>query len=382
MFFRKSITYALILCFIVILPFSLLRPKSAEASLDGRVDMVSLGDSIAYGLGAPSGQGFTDLFYAYLQSKPDLGSAKLYNLSQPGAQSTDLLSQLAGDENLKDRLGKAHVVTVSVGGDNLLEPVIWCVATAYHLNPTDPQLEIKLERALQSDKNQTNTLLGVALSETLDTELNAGVAKFQKNWPKVVEKLKTQAPNSQIYVLNLYNPFPPDDLLFSLFDPYVQQINAAIKAGSGYAIADIYTCFLQGAAQKPLNFDLFQDQVDPHPTRQGHRMIYQIITNLFDLNNASPWESKTGVQANKTWNIKFNQPLVDAAEKSVQVYTPEGIPVNVAVKLSGLNEDTLIVSPPPDSYAPGLYSLLIKDSLPAKSGRKLKQSIRMNFTVQ
>ncbi|EGW39478.1 GDSL-like Lipase/Acylhydrolase family protein [Desulfosporosinus sp. OT] len=344
--------------------------------------MVSLGDSIGYGLGASAGQGYSELFYSYLQSRPELAGTRLYNLSQPGAQSCDLLDQLESDGNLKGHLGNARVVTVSIGGNNLLEPVIWCVATAYHLDPTDPKLDDKLDKAIESDKNQNNTLLRVALSETLETELNAGVTKFKENWPKVAELLKTQAPKSQIYVLTVYNPFPQDDLLFSLFDPYVQQINSTIKAGDGYTTADIYTYFREESAQKPLNFDLFQDQIDPHPTQQGHKMISQILTILFNLADASPWESKAGVVTNKTWTIKFNMPLADSAGKFVQVYTATGLPVNVTVKLGGVGSDSLSVFPPPNGYSSGPYSLLIKDGLLSESSRKLDRSVRMDFTVE
>ncbi|WP_050809863.1 GDSL-type esterase/lipase family protein [Desulfosporosinus sp. OT] len=382
MIFRKTITYALILCLIIILPVSMFMPKSAVASLNGTLDMVSLGDSIGYGLGASAGQGYSELFYSYLQSRPELAGTRLYNLSQPGAQSCDLLDQLESDGNLKGHLGNARVVTVSIGGNNLLEPVIWCVATAYHLDPTDPKLDDKLDKAIESDKNQNNTLLRVALSETLETELNAGVTKFKENWPKVAELLKTQAPKSQIYVLTVYNPFPQDDLLFSLFDPYVQQINSTIKAGDGYTTADIYTYFREESAQKPLNFDLFQDQIDPHPTQQGHKMISQILTILFNLADASPWESKAGVVTNKTWTIKFNMPLADSAGKFVQVYTATGLPVNVTVKLGGVGSDSLSVFPPPNGYSSGPYSLLIKDGLLSESSRKLDRSVRMDFTVE
>lgn len=382
MVFRKSIKYALILWFIVLLPVSMLVSRTVVANSNEAIDMVSLGDSIAYGLGAPAGQGYSDLFFAYLQSKPELVSTRLYNLSKPGAQSIDLLNQLENDGNMKGRLVNARVVTVSVGGNNLLEPVIWTVATAYHLDPADPQLDPKLENAIQTDKNQNNTLLELALSETLEAKLNTGVAKFKSDWPKVVELIKTQAPKSQIYALTVYNPFSQDDFLFSLFDPYVQQINATIRAGEGYSTADIYTRFLQGSVQKPLNFDLLQGQIDPHPTRQGHKMIFQNLTVIYDLANASPWESKVGVVANKTWTVKLSMPLADTAGEFIQVYTATGLPVNVSVKLGGLWSDSLIVYPPLDGYPPGLYSLLIKSGLPSKSGQKLDRSVKMDFTVE
>lgn len=382
MILRKSITFVLIISLIVLFPVSMLIPRDAVGNLKEVVDLVSLGDSIAYGSSVPTGQGYSDLFYAYLQSKPQLESAKLFNLSKPGAKSSDLLNELEGDGNVKGSMENARVVTVSIGGNNLLEPVIRSVATAYQIDPADLQLADKLGNLLKNDKDQNNTLLRSALSETLEAELNTGVAQFKANWPKIVGLIKTLAPDAQIDVLSVYNPFPQEDLLFSLFDPYVQKINDTIKAGKGYTTADIYTCFLQGAAQKPLNFDLLQGQTDPHPTKQGHKMIFQTLSALFDLANALHWESfgKVEVLPNKTWTIKFNMPLADSVEEFVQVYTATGLLVDVLVKPGGA--DSLVVESPLGGYPLGLYSLFIRNGLPAKSGQNLKGSVKMDFDVK
>lgn len=379
---RKSIALAIMVYLVVGLPINLLMTRATVANSDRAVDLVSLGDSIAFGLNAPSGQGYTDLFYSYLQSQTELEGAKLHNFAKQGAQSSNLLDQLNNDGNVQGSLGDASVVTVSIGGNNLLEPVIRSVAKAYHLDLSDPQLNANLGRALQNDTSPTISLLGLALSGTLETELDAGVAKFKSDWLQTIEKIKTLAPKSQIYVLTVYNPFPKDDLLFSLFDPYVQQINNAIKAGDGYSIADIYTCFLQGSAQNPLDYDLLRGHTDPHPTQQGHKMISQTLSFLFDLGSASSWESKTGVATNKTWTIKFSRPLVALAGGYIEVYTTTGLLVDISVKPGGLWSDSLVVSPPIDGYSPGHYSLLIKDGLPSKSDHKLEGSVRMDFTVQ
>ena len=382
MIIRKLMTYALVSLLVVIFPLNMLMPKTAVANTTiGVIDYVSLGDSIAYGLSAPSGQGYSDLFYTYLQSKPELAGLKLYNLAKPGLESSDLLNELKSDSNVKGALENANIVTVSIGGNNLLGPVIRSVATAYHLDLSDPQLNVNLGKALKNDKNQTNTLLDLALSGTLDTELNTGVGKFESDWPQMIRLIKAMAPKSQICVLTVYNPFSQDDLLFSLFDPYVQQINKTIKAENGYSIADIYTCFLQGSALKPLNYDLLQGQTDPHPTQQGHKMISQTLSNLFELFNASPLDSKTGVMSNKTWTIKFSMPLADSAGEFIQVYSTTGLPINVSVKPEGQWSDSFVVLPPKDGYIPGVYSLYVKSGLSSKAGQKLTKSVRMDFTV-
>lgn len=381
--FRKSIIYALILWLILILPISMLMPRAAKANVNSSLDLISLGDSIAYGLNAPSGQGYFDLFYTYLQKKSEQEGVRAYNLSEPGDRSRDLLHKLENFEYIQGFLGNARTVTVSIGGNNILEPVIQSVAAAYHLDPSDPQLNTKLGKALQTDENQFNTFYGLVLSGTLKAGLDEGVANFKTDWPRIVELIKTQAPKSQIYVLTVYNPFPQDDFLFSIFDPYVQEINTKIKDGEGYSTADIYSCFKQGSGQKPLDYNLLEGRADPHPTKQGHTMIFQTLSALFDLANASSWESKDGViVGDKTWTIKFSMPLADFAAKFVRVYTSTGLQVNVSVEHGGLWTQSLIVLPPHDNYAPGLYSLFIMNGLPSKSGQQLDGSVKLDFKVE
>ncbi|MDP4128309.1 MAG: GDSL-type esterase/lipase family protein [Bacillota bacterium] len=382
MIFRKLISYVLIIFLVVTNSLSMYLPKTASANSARAVDLVSLGDSIAYGLSAPAGQGYSDLFYNYLQSKPELTGIKLYNLAKPGLESSDLLNELKSDSKVKGNLEKANIVTISIGGNNLLGPVIRSVAAAYHLDLSDPQLNVNLGTALQSDKNLSNTLLGLAISGTLETELNKGVAKFQLDWPQIIDLIKTQVPKSQLYALTVYNPFPQNDLLFSLFDPYVQQINKVIKAGDGYLIADIYTYFQQRSSQLPFNYDLLKGQTDPHPTQQGHKMIFHILVNLFELHNASLLGSKMGIPANKVWTVKFNMPLEDSGEEFIKVYTATGLPINVTVKSEGLWSNSLVVLPPQNGYTSGVYSICIFSGVTSKSGQKLAQSVRMNFTVE
>lgn len=357
-------------------------PRAVNANVNSSLDMVSLGDSIAYGLNVPLGQSYFDLFYSYLQKKPELVGVRAYNLSEPGDRSSDLLNKLENHAYVQGFLRNARVVTISIGGNNLLEPVIRSVAIAYHLDASDPQLNNKLRKALQTDENQFNTFYGLVLSGTLETGLNEGVAKFKKDWPRIVESIKNQAPKSQIYALTIYNPFPKDDFLFTFFDPYVQEINTKIKAGEGYAKADIYSYFRQGSVQKPLNYNLLDGQIDPHPTQQGHTMIFQTLSALFELANASPWESIAKVVANKTWTIKFSSPLADSAGKFIRVYTSTGLQVNGSVKLGGPWTKSLIVLPPIEGYSPGNYSLFIMEGLPSKSGQNLDRNVKMNFEVE
>jgi lysophospholipase L1-like esterase len=380
--FRKWFRLCKITILIICLSLNILTPKSADADINSPIEYISLGDSIAYGLTAPSGQGYSDLFYSYLQSKPELDGLNFYNLSHPGDQSSDLLVKLQNDSDIRTHLGQAGIVTLSVGGNNLLIPVIRSVASLYHLDLSDPQLYSKLGKAIQSNDNIESSLLGFALSGTIESQLDTGVASFKEDWPKIMKTLRALAPRSQIYVLNVYNPFAKDDPLFSLLNPYVTQINSIIEENNGYSYADIYTRFLIETVQKPLTFNLLRGDTDPHPTKIGHRLIFQTLSALYEMSSAVPWEGKTSIPTDKKWTIKFNTLLAKYASNFIRVYTSSGVPINVTIRVNTISSDTLIVEPPTEGYPAGSYCLLISAGLPAISGQTLIKSVSMNFTVE
>lgn len=378
---RKLIIFVLILC-LICFPVTLFSPQTADATTITPTDYVSLGDSIAYGYSAPSGQGYSDLFNAYLQSKPELAGSQFYNLSHPGDTSSDLLEKLKNNSKVKERLNKSRIVTISIGGNNLLGPVISSLAGVYDLKLLDPQLNSKLAQALRSDKNLEGTLLQLASSGTIERQLADSVASFKKDWPGIIQSLKSLAPDSQVYALNIYNPFAQNDPFFSLIDPYVEKINSVIEVGEGYSYADIYTCFLKGYEQKPLNYNLLQGNTDPHPTPEGHLLIFQTLCSLYDLTNAIPWDSRRNVPEDKTWTVKFTDTLAQSAAGYIQVYTNSGLSLNLSVQTTKIGSDFLVVKPPSNGYLPGSYCLLIKQGLPSRSGQILKKSICMRFTVE
>ncbi|MDQ7095056.1 GDSL-type esterase/lipase family protein [Desulfosporosinus sp. PR] len=377
---RRLLVVLIIVC-LISFPMSMLLPLSAEAQADSSGDYISLGDSIAYGFNAPSGQGYSDLFSAYLKGRPELAGLQFANLAHPGDESNDLLAKLQNSAAAQKDLSQARVVTISIGGNNLLGPVIRALAEVYHLDPSDPQLYSELGQALKADKALASTLFQLALSGNIETELDTGVATFRTDWPQILQSVQSLAPGSQIYVLNVYNPFAQDNPFFSLVDPYIQQINKIIETGQGYSYADIYTCFLQESAQKPLNYDLLQGNFDPHPTLQGHQLIFQRLSALFELANATSWGNKLKVPSDKKWIIKFNASLAQTAPDFVQVFTPGGISISTLVT-PGDQPSSLAVTPPSGGYPPGSYSLLIRNGLPAQNGTRLDEGVRMNFTVE
>ncbi|AET67613.1 conserved repeat protein [Desulfosporosinus orientis DSM 765] len=238
---------------------------------------LSLGDSIAYGMSAAAGSDYTHLFYNHLLSDPAYNQLVLNNLAVSGDKSSDLLQRLLTPQ-YSTAVGNANVITISIGGDNLLSPVIASVCTAFGVNPVNnPNLTTQLAAAMAANPNKDVILASLATSPALSQALQSGVTQFSTDFPQIIATVKTLAPQAQIYVLNLYNPFSQQDPLYTVFDPLIKGINQAISnnAAAGYKVADVYTMFK--ATPGAVNFNLATLQLDPHPTTAGHAAIYQAL---------------------------------------------------------------------------------------------------------
>lgn len=239
---------------------------------------LSLGDSIAYGMSAAPGSDYVHLFYNYLVANQTYGQLGLNNLAVCGDTSSNLLKKLQTDSSYIAAVRKAKVITISIGGNNLLSPVISSVCTAFGVNSVkNPNLMSELSKAIVNNPNRDIILAGIAVSPALAQSLQAGIGQFGIDFPKIIGTIKTISPQTQIYVLSLYNPFNLQDLLYIVFNPLINRINQVINsnAESGYKVADVYTKFKTTTGA--VNFDLAEFQLNPDPTTAGHKAIYEAI---------------------------------------------------------------------------------------------------------
>lgn len=260
-----------------------LRLESIQIKILPKTYFTGLGDSIAYGMSATPGFGYVDLFYNNAISMKGNESLTLANLSVPGYTSSQLLAQLQSDPTTIADLSNAQVVTVSVGGNNILAPVIASLAVAFHLDPATPTFPVDLATALAQPGAQD--IITAALPE-IQTNIAAGATQFATDWPQIVATIQTLAPQATIYVTTVYNPISPQDPLYAVFDPAILAINSAIKTpGAGYFVADVYTAFNDYQGSEPLvNFNWYTGNLDPHPTTAGHELIYQCHKNAVIIN--------------------------------------------------------------------------------------------------
>ncbi len=255
--------------------------KADETKQVSETVYTALGDSIAFGLSAEKGKGYADLFHNYLKGTEKFSKLELNNLSMPGDKSSDLLAKLKNDANIRESVKKSNIITISIGGNNLLSPLIEAVVSQYKLDPKDPEFQSKLVAAIATDTKLQEKMASLMTSETLKAAFTAGLTQFMTDSQSIITETKLLAPTAEIYVMTLYNPLNAKDPFFNLVDPIIQKINATIlNSNNLYKVADVYTLFNKYEGTKPLtNFNLLTGSVDPHPTAEGHNLILQAHIN-------------------------------------------------------------------------------------------------------
>ncbi|MEQ8156490.1 MAG: GDSL-type esterase/lipase family protein [Clostridiaceae bacterium] len=269
---------------------------------------VALGDSVAYGMSAytPDGSiyGYTNMYYDYLNKKVPFTTKGVFttNFSVPGAYSYELLTQ--ANNHIND-VSTATVITINIGGMNLLTPFISAAFTMYGI-PVSGTIDTEyadLYNAISKDPNAVARYSQLAKSAYLDAALNMGTQAFitgnvvvngtpahVPSWSETIGQVRLANGSAKIYVNKLYNPLPKTDPLYATIDKYIQKINSEIVAGSQggnvYKVVDVYsavnapgTCNFNPVsailiARSHSSLDLFKLSLDIHPTFYGHSLIY------------------------------------------------------------------------------------------------------------
>ena len=373
---KRFLTIFFMIIFIIASTINIAKVKAETTSSSSQTikctSYLALGDSISYGMSATPGKGYMDLFCTHLGTNINYGKVELQNLSALGDKSSDLLAKLQNTE-YQDAVKNAKVITISIGGNDLLSPVIATVCQAFGVNPVNnPNYSTELGAAMASNPNKDTILAGIASSPALAQALNAGVLKFGNDFSSIVQTIKTLAPQSEVYVLTLYNPFNEQDPIYSVFNPLIKGINTSIKAQTtAYKVADVYEKFKTTSGA--VNFSLSNMMLDPHPTTVGHAAIYQAIIDVEKI-----------VASNKKWTVTFTGDVGydDLTKNAIIVTDSKGNKTDTTLEL-GQDNKSIIVYPPTTGYIPGeSYTLTVGKQSHNKNGKQMKQDRELHFTIE
>lgn len=212
----------------------------------------ALGNSIAFGIGATNNYGYVNYFRDFLATQHSC--VNLMNRANPSFTSSDLLHQLQNDATTREAVEEAKVITISIGGANLL--------------------------------NCTN-------APTPPTCLANAVTTFANDWTQILNEIRNNIiASAEILVMTVYNPLRGDDPNFLPLDFFIQQINNVITNSENlsiykYWIVDVHSDFLgqfTDGRWKVCSWTHFCEALpDPHPTDTGYLEIAR-LHNLAYLN--------------------------------------------------------------------------------------------------
>lgn len=286
---KRILSTLLALC----LALSLL-PASALAAGGEQKSYVALGDSIT------TGYGLTENETGFAKQVADSNGYTLTNLAQDGATSTDLLEVVKSEANA-DTLKNADLITITIGGNDLMDALYAYLAEEYNKQNSDTPITAENVKASLAGEegvvvNQI-TMLYFAISNISNFQsssiVNSAYDTLWDNFVEIIETIREINQNAQLIVVNQYNPYSHLttgisglDLssVISAFDSAVQALNEGISSGetiAGYTVADVYTKFEQ-AENNPCNasVSLISINLDFHPNATGHGLIADTISAL------------------------------------------------------------------------------------------------------
>ncbi|MCP8615857.1 GDSL-type esterase/lipase family protein [Salirhabdus salicampi] len=233
MFKRK--VWALLLVFLVILPAQVFAlPVGDGGPTIGkkeRITLVALGDSIAYGTGADDNYGYVDRYADYLRERGN--QVNLQNYAIPGLTTEELQSLVEYSPILKVAIKKADIVTISIGGNDLLE----CI----NLETGD----------VDEDCSSATTVLN--------------------SFHEVIKTIKSYNNDVDIKTLNIYNPIlDVQSENYKKAEKILHFVNTSFRS-SHSQIMDVYSAF-----QHNLSKYTHILEGDIHPNDDGHEVIAKL----------------------------------------------------------------------------------------------------------
>lgn len=270
------------------------------------IEYIALGDSISTGYAINSSNPLMPLHNeAFVDKFAEYEGFNYLNMAEDGAKLADLLEVL---ENLSEAekllFSEAEVVTVSIGGNNLLKPLI------QDNDGPGPDMAIRGLDDVETLYNSGRIGIKIAL-------MNAGLSEFDSDIPRFKALMDELCQNTRVQYQAIYNPLdeiigsgiynaaiqeePILEIVFSMIyqqiDARIQMLNSVFmgieveQANSSYI--DLYNRFK--ANPIPLTRMMI---FDIHPSDAGHEAIARL--NQLSHNGAYPFDINVNTSGGET----------------------------------------------------------------------------------
>ena len=249
---------------------------------------VSLGDSIARGYGLADVR--NEVYSAVLAGSFEESGRTMvpYNFGVDGQDSTQLAAYIVNNPAIPEALADADYVSISIGANNFL-------GEAFDF----------LEICYDFQKNPSTRLTAddvTAAYQQFNRDVAAGVDRLREDIPEIIGNIRASNEDCGILFLTCYNPYGAVDVTLdwggampvnfaALAGTSVTQMNDVIRDLAddyGYTVADVYSAFegkwdrLVNAAPVESGGSLDMNAVDPHPNKNGHAVIADVLTGLME----------------------------------------------------------------------------------------------------
>ena len=299
---------------------------------------VALGDSVSAGYGLTSNdESYPAILYNLLKKD---GYANNYeNMSVNGYTTTMLLEQLNNLDNEEMRiLGNAQIITLNIGGNNLVVPFFNYLSKykiTYGIDEIRPRIESIIRNALNliygvrsrgqifnpnpdlsraiindivsrinavierygneevtSNLKAISSILKGSFSAELNYELEKGVNAFTNEFKDIIIWLKINAPKATIIVNTVYNPIPQEILgesleIYSITNKLIESMNNIIileSQSSGFNVTDTYNYLSSELDMMIFNLNPYEGNLSLdliHPNADGHKRIAELNYEVF-----------------------------------------------------------------------------------------------------
>lgn len=243
---------------------------------------LALGDSISAGTALGDGE---DSFPELL--KRELAFGTLWNDSRDGLTSERIYQSLLSGK-YDCRIEKAELITITAGGNDLLETLYGAVAEQYNETSEGEPMDHKAVRDAFKEGDYSLLLSAVNVLKTLHQTdaIPRAVERYAANMEGILQYIRAHNQEAKVVVITQYNPYSRFSGVFSVLNTGVESgvtaLNEALfslEKKYDFALADVYALF-GGAAENYCNASMMPIQLDVHPNAAGHRAIASAIKSL------------------------------------------------------------------------------------------------------
>lgn len=203
---------------------------------------LALGDSLAVGIGAFWGNSYTRLYYNWLINKVRSAHLDYSNLGVIMWTSKDLLNAVTNNNNFRREIINSTIITIDIGGNDILR---------HRYSPDN------LYQALENYKHNLYTTL---------------------------YEIRCLNKHAQIYLMDIYNPYPLGHETHEISESWVTHFNSIIWSTMSIeefkiaGIASVYSAF----KGKEYDYTLIKYN-NIHPNTLGYRIISECFKSVTTL---------------------------------------------------------------------------------------------------